>query len=68
MADSFRCPICQREVTVEGDQGRFRPFCSDRCRTIDLGGWLDGRYRIASNADEEEDSTTNVVKPDRSDA
>lgn len=32
----------------------MRPFCSERCKTIDLGSWLDGTYRI-SRAVQEED-------------
>lgn len=32
-----------------------RPFCSERCKTIDLGGWLEGRYRIGRPVDEVED-------------
>ena len=35
------CPICGKPV-----QERHRPFCSARCRMIDLGRWLDGRYSI----------------------
>ncbi len=27
----------------------FRPFCSDRCRTIDLGNWISGTYRIPAD-------------------
>jgi endogenous inhibitor of DNA gyrase (YacG/DUF329 family) len=35
------CPICGKPA-----QERHRPFCSARCRMIDLGRWLDGRYSI----------------------
>lgn len=42
---TLRCPICSQIVTV-GDP-EF-PFCSDRCRTIDLGKWASGAYRISS--------------------
>jgi len=34
-------------VTWEGNQ--HRPFCSERCRQIDLGQWADGSYRIAAS-------------------
>jgi endogenous inhibitor of DNA gyrase (YacG/DUF329 family) len=68
MADSFRCRICDREVTSGGEQGRFRPFCSDRCRTIDLGSWLEGRYRISATADEEDDPTPDLTKTEHGDA
>ena len=42
-----RCPICARafEVATLDDLPSF-PFCSDRCRLIDLGRWIDGRYAI----------------------
>jgi endogenous inhibitor of DNA gyrase (YacG/DUF329 family) len=29
---------------------RFRPFCSERCRLLDLGSWMDGRYRVEANS------------------
>jgi endogenous inhibitor of DNA gyrase (YacG/DUF329 family) len=41
----LRCPTC-REVVA--DQGENLPFCSDRCRLIDLGKWASGGYRISS--------------------
>jgi endogenous inhibitor of DNA gyrase (YacG/DUF329 family) len=37
--------MCRREVEWEGN--RFRPFCSDRCRILDLAAWADERYRVA---------------------
>jgi uncharacterized protein len=43
------CPTCKKPV--EADSKAF-PFCSERCRLVDLGNWLDGRYRIASQNDE----------------
>jgi len=51
----FECPICGAAIRVEhcADAPAF-PFCSRRCRTIDLGRWLDGRYRITQRPDEEE--------------
>ena len=36
-----RCPVCGRPR-----EERFRPFCSARCRDVDLARWLDGRYAI----------------------
>ncbi|MFZ0818291.1 MAG: DNA gyrase inhibitor YacG [Candidatus Sulfotelmatobacter sp.] len=49
----LRCPICKK-VVKSGD-AEF-PFCSDRCRTIDLGKWASGAYVIPSpitDADEQ---------------
>ncbi len=42
---ALRCPTCSTLV-VAGDP-EF-PFCSDRCRVIDLGKWASGAYRISS--------------------
>ena len=39
-----RCPACRREFVWQGNP--HRPFCSLTCRLIDLGIWLDERYRI----------------------
>jgi uncharacterized protein len=34
-----RCPTCQREL-VWTDAFPFRPFCSERCKMVDLGAWF----------------------------
>jgi endogenous inhibitor of DNA gyrase (YacG/DUF329 family) len=39
-----KCPTCKREV--DWSQSAFRPFCSERCRLIDLGAWLTERHAI----------------------
>ena len=45
MATLVKCPTCGRPV--EWSEGSvYRPFCSDRCRLIDLGAWLDEAHRI----------------------
>jgi endogenous inhibitor of DNA gyrase (YacG/DUF329 family) len=41
----LRCPSCRNLVTAEDETF---PFCSDRCRLIDLGKWASGAYRISS--------------------
>jgi endogenous inhibitor of DNA gyrase (YacG/DUF329 family) len=49
MASSTRkvkCPTCGTPVAWD-PSNRFRPFCSERCRTIDLGAWAAERHRIA---------------------
>lgn len=41
------CPICKKSVSdVAPDRPAAYPFCSDRCKLIDLGRWLDGKYQI----------------------
>jgi hypothetical protein len=49
-----KCPTCRRTLDPAAAASPNRPFCSERCRTADLGGWLDGAYRIASPLSEED--------------
>ena len=42
------CPTCGKAVEWSKESS-FRPFCSDRCRLIDLGGWADESYSIPTN-------------------
>jgi uncharacterized protein len=49
---NLRCPICKKPVTTA--DAEF-PFCSERCRTIDLGNWASGRYAISSSLRDTED-------------
>jgi len=49
------CPACG-EAAVFGESNRFRPFCSQRCRLTDLGGWASETYRIPAKEDDAEDS------------
>jgi endogenous inhibitor of DNA gyrase (YacG/DUF329 family) len=48
-----RCPICgKRFETASIDAWPGFPFCSDRCKLIDLGRWLDGAYQIPVEGDQ----------------
>ena len=49
----IRCPICKRMTTWE--ENPWRPFCSERCKLIDLGAWASDDYRIPGRKEEEED-------------
>lgn len=40
-----RCPIC-KNVAERRDDDRWAPFCSERCKLIDLGNWLGEGYRV----------------------
>jgi endogenous inhibitor of DNA gyrase (YacG/DUF329 family) len=52
----YTCPICKRHLTASGSDPAklpaFFPFCSQRCKLIDLGAWLDADYRIAGKPEE----------------
>ena len=42
-----KCPICRKNVSLTDPN---MPFCSDRCRVIDLGNWASERYVISTPA------------------
>lgn len=42
----IHCPTCQQQTTWQDNP--YRPFCSERCKLIDLGAWANDEYRIAS--------------------
>ena len=48
-----RCPRCVGFVEWEGNH--WRPFCSERCKLVDLGAWVDEEYKIPSERSSEED-------------
>ncbi|HWL04183.1 MAG TPA: DNA gyrase inhibitor YacG [Xanthobacteraceae bacterium] len=50
LAPAAPCPICRRPA-----EERFKPFCSARCRDIDLHRWMAGVYAIPAKPDDEED-------------
>ena len=41
---TVKCPTCRVETAWENNP--HRPFCSKRCQVIDLGAWLEERYKI----------------------
>lgn len=50
---SLRCPICAKTVEYHQlDEVPYRPFCSQRCKMIDLGRWLNEEYRISEELPE----------------
>jgi endogenous inhibitor of DNA gyrase (YacG/DUF329 family) len=62
------CPICRRPTNSETDADF--PFCSERCRLVDLGNWSSEKYKISSPAamdeSENEESSQNDKENDRS--
>ena len=45
MRKIVKCPTCQKQVEWS-EKSMFRPFCSDRCRLIDLGEWASEKHAI----------------------
>ncbi|TWT99383.1 zinc-binding protein [Botrimarina colliarenosi] len=50
----MRCPLCEKEF--DPAESKAMPFCSDRCKTIDLGRWLDEGYSMPQDADPDSDA------------
>lgn len=62
---TVRCPICDKVMAVE-DLAAWPsfPFCSPRCRTIDLGRWLGEEYGLPAPPEEEQvEDAANDVRP-----
>lgn len=47
----MKCPICKKDVPSNSE---FLPFCSERCKLIDLGYWASGKYVISTPIPPEE--------------
>jgi endogenous inhibitor of DNA gyrase (YacG/DUF329 family) len=65
----MRCPICKKPVAAPDDDAAPKPahfpFCSDRCKLIDLGRWLDGKYQVpVVEEDESVHETSDAARDD----
>ena len=49
----MNCPICKKRLEPSDPEV---PFCSERCRVLDLGNWADGSYRLAVPLPDAEES------------
>lgn len=63
---NVRCPHCGTKFSYY--ESKFRPFCTERCRMVDLGHWLEESYRIPEKSKEivkiEDTMTNNSFDPD----
>jgi hypothetical protein len=55
MATIVDCPTCGKKVEWS-EQNKFRPFCSHRCKQIDLGAWAEEKYVIPSSSTPDDES------------
>jgi endogenous inhibitor of DNA gyrase (YacG/DUF329 family) len=66
-----RCPVCHKIVKAslkeKSEESKFFPFCSERCKLIDLGAWLDAEYKIISGPDSQESEEPPDTSPPSSD-
>jgi uncharacterized protein len=60
------CPQCGTSVVWE-EQNRYRPFCSERCKMIDLGAWATEAYRVPVEDENDglEDERPDAEPPNR---
>jgi uncharacterized protein len=57
-----KCPKCGKEIETAGN--RYRPFCSERCKLLDLGNWLSGSYGIPEENNATEESEDSLRQKD----
>lgn len=64
---NVKCPTCEKKFNYyESD---FRPFCSDKCRLLDLGQWLDESYTVPAHklSEEEQGELLKVIMDETED-
>jgi uncharacterized protein len=59
----LKCPICKKPFASAGEDF---PFCSERCRVIDLGKWASGQYVVSSPVQDSSDEADTGNFPDAS--
>ena len=59
---SVNCPTCGAPVEWSATS-TFRPFCSDRCKLIDLGAWASEEHKIPVSPDAEDDLFSEDFEP-----
>lgn len=55
-----KCPRCKKTFSYYSSE--FRPFCSERCKQVDLGHWLEGNYAVPSKSPLSEEDLEEVVR------
>ena len=60
---TVNCPRCSNPVSWISEN-RFKPFCSERCKMVDLGAWANEQYRVA--AVEQDDAVEDSPEPGES--
>jgi len=58
MATQVNCPQCKRQCEWDGNP--WRPFCSERCKLIDMGAWLEERHAIPGESVEIPDADSDA--------
>lgn len=59
------CPRCGTPAPFDAENNKWRPFCSERCKTIDLGDWASERYRVPVEEERQEPGADDAVPEDQ---
>jgi endogenous inhibitor of DNA gyrase (YacG/DUF329 family) len=54
----IKCPTCKQKI--EWNNNPYRPFCSERCKLIDLGAWASEEYKIEGKLEDESDEESSI--------
>ncbi len=52
----IKCPTCRKKTEWKGNP--YKPFCSERCKLIDLGKWASEEYRIEGKLEDESEQSS----------
>ena len=61
--ESIICPICGKKNTWK-PENKFRPFCSERCKLIDLGDWASEKHKVPGESVNRENLSDNEKDED----
>jgi endogenous inhibitor of DNA gyrase (YacG/DUF329 family) len=66
---TYECPTCHRKIDcARPDEAPFRPFCSERCKLLDLGKWLNEEYRVTEEVPDELQAENDDTPPPKDEA
>lgn len=57
----MKCPQCGKEI--KDSKPPYKPFCSARCKLIDLGKWISGEYRVPETETDDSDEESSMKDP-----
>ncbi|GAB3093016.1 DNA gyrase inhibitor YacG [Aestuariicella hydrocarbonica] len=63
MVTKLNCPTCKKEIEYT-EEYPFRPFCSERCKLIDLGEWADEQHKIKGSSIYDDILSKDLEDPD----
>jgi endogenous inhibitor of DNA gyrase (YacG/DUF329 family) len=55
-----KCPTCNKETEFTGNE--FRPFCSERCKLLDFGAWVDEEYALPAETGEWDEEDIDAIE------